>query len=458
MSSLEYKTACDGDDPPSESASLYAKDIGGKKGVSKLESPEPHSIREAPVGADVNRPSGSHAAPEDGTVLSTVPTSGVAAPPVLTSEDSTWKFPIPSSFKTRGFEELRSSKSVSNGMLYSEKVKNGSRPTLKGRRPDTNSSGGSPQQRPPPMLDVGPIFYIVRAAANAVRLSDFSISRVLIMDLELILGPVDETNVSTLKDGSILVRVASAEQGRALCALSTSAGVLLNVAPHPTLNKSRGTIWADDSISAPIPDVLRGFQERGWNVSKVSRLRIRDSEPSRPSPVLLLTFDSPTPPPFVRYAWSKYKVKPYVPPPQQCYGCFGFGHMRHFCRRRAPPCANCGGVAHYPCPNPACCVNCGGSHRATSRSCPHFEMEELVQTYHTSLRMDYRSALEKAATELGVTLPDARGPLAGVRGGGWRVCPPGRQGPLFCDQVHARRRGGRVGQGRARWRRNRIAR
>jgi hypothetical protein len=408
MASLKNKTACDGDDPPSELAPLYAKDIDGEEGGSKLESPEPHSIREAPVGADVNRPSGSHAAPEDGAVLQTVPTSGVATPPVLTSEDSTWKFPIPS-FKTRGVEELRSSKSVSNGMLYSEKVKSGSRPILKGRRPDTNSSGGSPQRRPPPTMDVSPIFYIVRAAANAVRLSDFSISRILIMDLELILGPVDETNVSTLKDGSILVRVASAEQGRALCALSKSAGVLLKVAPHPTLNKSRGTIYAGDSISAPIPDVLRGFQERGWNVSRVSRLRIRDTEPSTQSPVLLLTFDSPTPPPFVRFAWTKYKVKPYVPPPQQCYGCFRFGHMRSSCKMRAPPCANCGGAAHYPCPHPSCCVNCGGSHRATSRSCPHFEMEELIQTFHASLHMDYRSAREKAATELNISLPDARG-------------------------------------------------
>lgn len=92
-----------------------------------------------------------------------------------------------------------------------------------------------------------------------------------------------------------------------------------------------------------------------------------------PTPTVLLTFLSSTPPDHTIYDHIWFEVKKYVRPIQQCYTCYKFGHSKNSCKSKQV-CSICSGDHFFKvCNNQdnIKCVNCKSTeHIAISSACP----------------------------------------------------------------------------------------
>lgn len=63
----------------------------------------------------------------------------------------------------------------------------------------------------------------------------------------------------------------------------------------------------------------------------------------------------------------RLRVRAFMEPVRQCYGCYEYGHYRHACRYNGRKCMVCGKEFHGECYAEPSCINCGGKHIATDR-------------------------------------------------------------------------------------------
>ena len=105
----------------------------------------------------------------------------------------------------------------------------------------------------------------------------------------------------------------------------------------------------------------------------------RNGDQYEPSNTFILTFSSPTPPPFVRAAYMRVPVELFVPNPLRCFKCQRYGHGRSSCQRPAV-CARCGSGDHEDteCHATPRCTNCGGSHTSHSKDCPEWSKQKAI--------------------------------------------------------------------------------
>jgi hypothetical protein len=172
-----------------------------------------------------------------------------------------------------------------------------------------------------------------------------------------------------LANGSILLEVASKAQERSALAMKQWVDVPITVTPHRSLNSSRGVIRCREFRDCDDSEVMDALRSQG--VSEVKHIFAKRNDKNEPTNTFILTFNSPTPPKYVKAAYMKIVVDPYIPNPLRCYQCQKFGHGKNSCRRAAV-CAKCGQEGHEDtsCQNPVHCANCSGSHAAFSKQCP----------------------------------------------------------------------------------------
>lgn len=107
------------------------------------------------------------------------------------------------------------------------------------------------------------------------------------------------------------------------------------------------------------------------NVQITSFRRILRNQ--NPTPVVILTFNSPNRPDFITFGCSeKLKIAPYLKNPKQCTNCMQFNHQTNECKNE-PRCKQCGSYNHSieECTSNVACANCNVSgHSAFSNSCP----------------------------------------------------------------------------------------
>lgn len=61
------------------------------------------------------------------------------------------------------------------------------------------------------------------------------------------------------------------------------------------------------------------------------------------------------------------KIRAFMEPVKQCFGCYEYGHFRQWCRYNGKRCMVCGKNFHGKCEEPPKCINCGGNHVATDK-------------------------------------------------------------------------------------------
>ncbi|XP_043230726.1 formin-like protein 7 [Amphibalanus amphitrite] len=174
-----------------------------------------------------------------------------------------------------------------------------------------------------------------------------------------------------LRGGDLLVACEASEK-RVLLGLRRIAGAEVKVWAPPHLNQSQGSIYAPSLQHLSLSELEEGFSRVG--VTAVYR-------PPRSPKVLILTFSTAEPPPYILAAYLSFPVRAVPPKPLRCRRCQRYGHRQQHCRSDSPTCSNCAEAGHESSQCPAedpLCAGCGGAHTANDPSCPRWISETQV--------------------------------------------------------------------------------
>ncbi|GFW12887.1 uncharacterized protein TNCV_3328201 [Trichonephila clavipes] len=175
-------------------------------------------------------------------------------------------------------------------------------------------------------------------------------------------GSIGEVkSIRKMRSGDLFLEASSAKQATALINLQKLAHLDVTVAPHTTLNFSRGVISPADFLNVSTEEIKENMQAQ--NVCDVRRITIRRDGQVLNTKHLILTFNTPDLPQTVKMAYIRCPVRPYIPNPLRCFQCQRFGHSKTVCRGQ-PTCSRCAEVGHdsADCKAKERCVNCKGDH------------------------------------------------------------------------------------------------
>ena len=283
-----------------------------------------------------------------------------------------------------------------------EQVPNRPPPLAEGGRDNNHiknsqCEGRGPQRHfdPPPGINPFanyPLYHVIRSGTDT-KLGDMNAIKVN-RDLERLLGSTD-LDITDLRDGSLLIKVGSLAQSKALEGLKSLANSKVTATPHEKLNSSQGTVVAYKARYLGVKEILQDLQEHKFPVTDVYRFPPTREDPNSPNPRLLITFSTPYPPSQIKIAYYRQLgVRLFVPRPRRCLGCQRFGHPQKYCRTKKRICEKCGANSHprKECKPPHFCINCNGEHSAASRKCPKYEFEQEVLRVRTEQKKSDRDA------------------------------------------------------------------
>ncbi|GBL95360.1 hypothetical protein AVEN_154773-1 [Araneus ventricosus] len=110
------------------------------------------------------------------------------------------------------------------------------------------------------------------------------------------------------------------------------------------------------------------------------RIQIRQDGRLIPTKHVILTFETPVLPKFIRAGYLRCSVQPYIPNPLGCFQYQRYGHSHQACRGK-PKCAKCAASDHdtNSCTSETLkCLNCAEAHPAYSKSCPKWQIEKEI--------------------------------------------------------------------------------
>jgi hypothetical protein len=168
---------------------------------------------------------------------------------------------------------------------------------------------------------------------------------------------------------------------------------------------SRGVISENEIFNVSDEEILEEMKDQGVCGARRITLR-RDGKIIRTKHVVL-TFNTPKVPNYVKVGYLKCPVRPFIPNPLRCFQCQRYGHSKAACRGSVV-CARCGVAGHEmeKCNTSPKCINCKGDHPAFSRTCPKWIMEKEIQTVRVKQSISYieaRRLVESRTPKLGVS-------------------------------------------------------
>jgi hypothetical protein len=180
-----------------------------------------------------------------------------------------------------------------------------------------------------------------------------------------------------LRSGAILIETSRPGQSQNLLKQTTFAGIPVRVTAHKSLNTCRGVIRNFELARMEPEELVQELSSQG--VTAVRVMTQKRGEITRPTPVIIVTFASPSPPKEVRAGYLVVKVDTYIPNPLRCFNCQQFGHHQSVCRR-SKVCPKCSGPDHGDdqCTGTVKCPNCTGSHPAYTSTCPKWVQEKEI--------------------------------------------------------------------------------
>lgn len=128
-------------------------------------------------------------------------------------------------------------------------------------------------------------------------------------------------------------------------------------------------------------------------MSAVRRIHIKRDGKFIPTKHLILTFDIPKLPKFIKAGYLHCNTRLYIPNPLRCFQCQHFGHWKTAYRGKVT-CARCSVAGHESenCKEPARCVNCQKDHPSYSKNCERWKIEKEIQTVKTIQNVSYPDA------------------------------------------------------------------
>ncbi|GFY31938.1 uncharacterized protein TNCV_2620751 [Trichonephila clavipes] len=228
-------------------------------------------------------------------------------------------------------------------------------------------------------------FFILRTPDTFTNISPFLIEKA-------ITGSIGEVkSIRKMRSGDLFLEVSSSNQATALIKLRKLAHLDLTVAPHSTLNFSRGVISPADFLNVSTEEIKENMKAQ--KVCDVRRITIRRDGQVLNTKHLILTFSTPDLPQTVKMAYIRCPVRPYIPNPLRCFQCQRYGHSKNVCRGQ-PTCPRCGESGHdsVDCTKKEQCLNCKGDHPAYSRSCPTWIIEKEITSVKIKEKISYPEA------------------------------------------------------------------
>ncbi|KAG0435500.1 hypothetical protein HPB47_018448, partial [Ixodes persulcatus] len=177
-------------------------------------------------------------------------------------------------------------------------------------------------------------------------------------------GQFSEGRVNTRKN--IIAADARSEAGVLELLILNKIGSVAVRAFLPRAKNTRAGVITDVDTTTT-EDRLTTLIDSGVRVIQVRRLGTTQT--------VKIVFEGDTLPAHVKIGLIRHSVKPFVPRPLQCRGCFRIGHIAAACPNDAicPKCL----LQHGDdsCASLQKCVNCHQAHAATSPDCPRLKTE-----------------------------------------------------------------------------------
>ncbi len=198
-----------------------------------------------------------------------------------------------------------------------------------------------------------------------------------------------DPRVTKQKAGTLLIEVRTESDSKHLMCCERFDELPVTITQHRTLNFSKGVVKNYQ---------LRGMTEEEFTevdgVNSAYRVIVRRDGKTITTNTWILTFNSVTPPPYVKVGYLHLKVEPYIPNPMRCFGCQQYGHTKTRCSRE-PKCNNCGKEGHQSenCKASPWCPNCKqADHTASAKECPRWMQEKAILTYRATHGGTYAQA------------------------------------------------------------------
>ena len=200
-------------------------------------------------------------------------------------------------------------------------------------------------------------------------------------------GKVAKANF--LKNGDLLLKTKNEKQTAQLLKVTLFGEEQCEVEKDRKLNMSKGTIYAPDLIELSEDEIVGWLTEFGVVAAKRFTKWINGVQEN--TPLLLLTFSTPSCPTKLNFDYVSYQVRKHVPNPLTCFKCGRFGHAEAQCTKDAV-CLTCGDDRHDGDCQPKC-VNCNQpGHSCRSRECPVWIKEKEICVLKVEKDLSYAQA------------------------------------------------------------------
>ena len=192
-----------------------------------------------------------------------------------------------------------------------------------------------------------------------------------------VFGSEKVEKINFLRDGSLLVKTKNRAQTEKLGKVTQFGGFRVKTKDHPTLNRSKGVIHADN-LSEMTEEEIKDWMAV-YGVVEAHRVTRKVNGVVTKTSTYILTFNRPTLPKELKFDYVNYKVQVYIANPYQCYQCGKYGHGSKKCQN-SPVCLRCGGRQHdQATPCEAFCLHCEkAGHSCTDHKCERWLFEKKI--------------------------------------------------------------------------------
>lgn len=185
------------------------------------------------------------------------------------------------------------------------------------------------------------------------------------------------------RDGNLVVKVRCPKKAAKLKQMRKLIdGSEVKVTEHARLNQVRCIVTCHSVAELKDEELVEEMADQG--VLEVRRI----GKGSPRSATMIITLRGTVVPSELHFGYDLCRTREYRQAPMQCYKCYDFGHTKARCpAKTAELCRNCSEPhtikkdeqGRTVCTAPAHCKNCDGSHSPTSRVCPKYREEEVIE-------------------------------------------------------------------------------
>lgn len=208
--------------------------------------------------------------------------------------------------------------------------------------------------------------------------------------------------IAKLRDGSLLVLTKTKAAAENIIKSKELAGIPIVAREHESLNFTKGIIFCNDLINLSNDDLLDEFKlQHVVEIYRIQKRSLTQRDTFEPTSGLILTFNLPSLPEFIKAGYLNIKVRQYVPNPLRCRKCQVFGHSKNRCQN-TQSCDICSLSDDHPlpCVNEKKCVNCGGSHPSFDKKCNVYIKEAEIMYIKTMEKVSYFEAKRRYVANL----------------------------------------------------------